>query len=288
MPLELIPATPSHLNDLARICHRAFNTLHEHHRIDANVPTEDVGRLIIGGVLHRPDYVGVVAVDNGRILGSNFLLLADEVCGVGPITVDPDVQSRGVGKVLMQWAIDEARRRRGPRPHVRLVQEAVNAASLSLYARLGFEWRDAAALMHPAPAGADDPSVRPLTRDDLAQVERLSAQHYGYSRANDAAQLLKMEMPGFVRERGGRVVAYQLATLFGHAAADSDDDLLALVAQTARRVPPPMAVVIVPMSQSPLFRAALSRGFRMAKVLNYMSLESFRPVHGPALPSIQC
>ena len=56
----------------------------------------------------------------------------------------------------------------------------------------------------------------------------------------------------------------------------------------ARRVPPPMAVVIVPMSRDTLFRAALSGGFRVAKVLNYMSLESFRPIPGPSLPSIQC
>src|SRR5687768_2780014 len=288
MSLELVPARPEHFDELGRICHLAFNTLQEHHRVPPDVPTEEVGRLIIGGVLHRPDYVGRVAVDGGRVIGSNFLLLADEVCGVGPITVDPTAQSRGVGRRLMQWAIDEAHRRRGDRPHVRLMQEALNTTSLSLYARLGFRWRDAAALMQPKPAEADDPSVRPMTPDDLPHVERLSAQHYGYSRANDTVQLLKMQLPAFIRERGGRVVGYQVATLFGHAAAETDADLLALVAQTARHVPPPMAVVIVPMSQDSLFRAALSAGFRVAKVLNYMSLESFRSVPGPALPSIQC
>jgi predicted N-acetyltransferase YhbS len=288
MSIELIPARPEHLPELSRICHLAFNTLHEHHRVPPAVPTEEVGRLIIGGVLPRADYVGTVAVDGGRVVGSNFLLLADEVCGVGPITVDPTVQSRGIGRRLMQWAIDEARRRRGSLPHVRLFQEAVNTASLSLYASLGFRWRDAAALMQPKPAEADDLSIRPMTADDLPHVERLSARHYGYSRSNDAAQLLKMSLPAFVRERGGRAVGYQVATLFGHASAETDDDLLALAANTARRLPPPMAVVIVPMSQPNLFRAALAAGFRVAKVLNYMSLESFRPPAGPTMPSIQC
>lgn len=288
MPIDLIPARPEHLADLARICHLAFNTLHERHRIFPDVPTEEVGRLIIGGVLHRPDYAGIVAVEEGRIIGSNFLQLADEVCGVGPITVDPSVQSRGAGRLMMQWAIDEARRRRGDRPHVRLFQEAVNTTSLSLYTRLGFQWRDAAALMQPKPADAGDASVRPMVADDLPQVERLSAQHYGYSRANDAGQLLKLQFPAFVLERGGAIVAYQIATLFGHASADTDEDLLALAAQTARHVPPPMAVVIVPMAQASLFRSALSAGFRVAKVLNYMSLETFRPLPGPSFPSIQC
>lgn len=288
MPIELVPAEPGHLADLARICHLAFDTLHTRHAVHRDVPTDEVGRLIIGGVLHRPDYTGVVAVENGRILGSNFLLFADEVCGVGPITVDPAIQSRGVGRMLMQWVIDEARRRRGTRPHVRLFQEAVNTTSLSLYTSLGFRWRDAAALMHPRPADTDDPSIRPMTHADLPLVQRLSTRHYGFSRAKDVASLLHMELPAFVRERDGRVVGYQVASLFGHAAAETCDDLLALASQTARRVPPPMAVVIVPMSQASLFSSALSAGFRVAKVLNYMSLDEFEAPTGPLMPSIQC
>lgn len=288
MAIELIPADAKHFSDLARICHLAFDTLHTRHAVHRDVPSEEVGRLIIGGVLHRPDYTGVVAVEDGRIVGSNFFLFADEVCGVGPITVDPTIQSRGVGRRLMQWVVDEARRRRGPRPHVRLFQEAVNTTSLSLYTSLGFRWRDAAALMHPKPADADDPSVRPMTVADLPHVQRLSEKHYGFSRAKDIASLLAMELPAFVRERDGRVVGYQVATLFGHAAAETDADLLALAAQTARRIPPSMAVVIVPMSQASLFGSALASGFRVAKVLNYMSLEAFDAPPGPLMPSIQC
>ncbi|MCX5659656.1 MAG: GNAT family N-acetyltransferase [Planctomycetota bacterium] len=287
MAVELIPARPEHVADLARICHLAFNTLHERHRVPPDVPNEEVGRMIIGAVLNRSDYVGVVAVEDGRIVGSNFLLFADEVCGVGPITVDPNVQSRGVGRLLMQWVVDEARRRRGPRAQVRLFQEAINAASLSLYTRVGFRWRDAAALMQPRPAAGDDPSIRPLAAEDLPHVERLSAKHYGSSRANDAAALLKMGVPGFLRVRGGKPVGYQLATLFGHASGETNEDLLALAAQTARQLPPPMSVVIVPMSQASLFSSALEAGFRVAKVLNCMSLEAFTPLPGPSLPSIQ-
>ena len=188
----------------------------------------------------------------------------------------------------MQWAIDEARRRRGDRFTLRLFQEAVNSTSLSLYASLGFEWRDAAALMHPRPAESDDPACRPATPGDLPAIAALSHRHHGISRANDAAALLAMGLPAFVRVRDNRVAAYQIATLFGHSAAETNDDLLALAAHTARNVPPPMAVVIVPMSQADLFRSALARGFRVAKVLNAMAIGPSTPAAGPALPSIQC
>lgn len=288
MSVQLIPARPEHLDDLARICHRAFNTLHERHRVHADVPNEELGRLIIGGVLHRQDYTGVAAVTDGRLIGSNFLLLADEVCGVGPITVDPTVQSRGVGRSLMQWVIEEARRRRGPDADVRLFQEAINTTSLSLYSRLGFRWRDTAALMLPRPAAADDPSFRPVTAGDLPGIAALSGRRYGSSRASDAAALIAAGLPGFVRERDGQIVAYQIATLFGHGSADSVMDLLAIASHTARHVPEPMSAVIVPISHPELFHAALAAGFRTVKLLNHMSLGTFRPPPGPTFPSIQC
>src|SRR5690606_26389432 len=114
---------------------------------------------------------------------------------------------------------------------------------------VGFRWRDSAALMRPMPAEHDDPSIRPLRMSDLPEVARLSAAGHGFSRGNDAAQLLRMELPGFIRSRDGRATGYQISTLFGHAAAETTEDLLALASHTARHVPPPMSVVIVPLSQ---------------------------------------
>lgn len=288
MTIELVRAEAKHGPELARICYLAFDTLHEKHRVHRDVPSEEVGGLIIGGVLSRSDYTGVVALQDGRVVGSNFLLHADDVCGVGPITVDPTVQARGVGRLLMQWVIDEARRERGAHARVRLFQEAVNTTSLSLYTGLGFQWRDAAAMMLPRAADAPDRTVRAMTAADLPKVAELSLRQYGASRLNDATMLLGMQFPAFVREREGRVVGYQIATLFGHAAAETDEDLLVMAVQTARNVPAPMSVIILPMSQGSLFRSALASGFRVAKVVNAMSLGAYEPARGPSFPSIQC
>ena len=292
-PLRLVPVAPDHIPDLARICHEAFSALHDRHAVPRDIPDVETGHLIIGMTATRPDYTGVAAILDGRIVGSNFLTFADEVAGVGPITVDPALQSKGIGRALMQWAVDEARRR-GIR-RTRLFQEALNTTSLSLYTDLGFDWRDSSALMQASPAPEDHPRVRPMTRADLPDVDRISRATFGHSRVNDAAVLLEAGLPAFILEAAdARPAGYLIATLFGHAGAlptdagDGTENLLALAAHAARQAPPPMARFICPLSRQDLFRAALARGHRTIKVLSSMSLGEYTPPPGPHFPSIQC
>lgn len=286
MALELIPATAGEIPRLSLICHEAFSSLHDRFGIERDLPTPEVGEMIISHVVKRPDYSGVMAVLDGKIVGSNYLLHADEVAGVGPITVDPAVQAKGIGRALMQWVIDEARRREIRQ--TRLFQEALNITSLSLYTSLGFDWRDSAALMQSTAATEEDATVRPLGREDLPAVDELSRHAYGFSRAADAAQLLELQTPGFLRVKNGEPVGYLFATLFGHAGAKTDEDLLALVSQAARQLPPPLARFICPMARPGLYRKALAAGHRTMKVLSYMSLGEFVPPPGAQFPSIQC
>lgn len=286
MSLQLIPLHQNHLPQLARICYEAFSELQVRHAVPCDIPDLETGMLIISHVASRPDYTGVVATIDDRVVGSNFLLHSDSIAGIGPLTVDPQVQSRGVGRALMQWVMEEANQR-GIR-QTRLFQETINTTSLSLYTSLGFTWRDSAALMRVNPANSDDPSIRPLTTADLDMVKSLSLQAYGFSRAGDAAQLLAAQFPGFLREREGRAVGYFISSLFGHAGAETDDDLLALIAHAARHIPPAMALFICPLSRPHLFRRALAMGHRTLKMLSYMSLGEFTEPTGVYLPSIQC
>lgn len=284
--LELVAPQPEHLPALSRICYEAFSTLQSRHAIHVDFPDLATAEMIISLLANRPDYTGIVAMLEGQIMGSNFLLHADEVAGLGPITVDPAVQSRGVGRSLMAWAIDTAQQR-GIR-QIRLFQEAVNTTSLSLYTSVGFTWRDAAALMQAAPAAADHPDIRPLTIADYSTIEALSQQAYGFSRANDAARILAADIPGFMLEHNGQPRGYYIASLFGHACAETDHDLLALVGHAARHLPPPLSMFICPFSREDLFRQCLAAGHRTLKVLSYMSYGDFVAPPGACLPSIQC
>ena len=66
-------------------------------------------------LLAHPRFYSVVAEAKGRIVGSNFLDERSRIAGVGPITVDPTGQNRGVGGRLMQDVLDRAARQTGRR-----------------------------------------------------------------------------------------------------------------------------------------------------------------------------
>lgn len=293
---RLIPVEPEHLPELGRICYEAFSTLQRRHNAPVDFESADDGRMVINLLANRPDYIGVAAIEEDRhgkqtLIGSNFLQTADVVCGLGPITVDPQSQSRGVGRALMQHIINEARQR--DRREVRLFQEAINTTSLSLYTSLGFSWVDSAALMTPPRLqpgeAASDLGVRPMTPVDLPAVAELSESTYGYSRAEDAAIMLNVPFPAFVRERSGRVVGYFIPSLLGHAGAQTDDDLIAMLTVMGQQLAGPPAKFICPLSEVELFRALLARGARVLKMLNYMSYGGpYAPPRGTWLPSIQC
>jgi GNAT superfamily N-acetyltransferase len=90
-----------------------------------------------------------VAESEGQVIGSNFLDERDPIRGVGPVTVDPLVQVRGIGRRLMEAVLERARGAVG----VRLVQDSFNMLSVSLYASIGFEVKEPLLLMRGKPNG---------------------------------------------------------------------------------------------------------------------------------------
>lgn len=286
MPLELVTPRPEHVPDLARILYEAFAALHDRHATPYDIPSREWATRAMSMLVVAPDHAGVAAVLDGRVVGSNFVALADPVGGVGPITVDPTCQSRGVGRRLMQGVVDLARDRGVTR--LRLVQEAINTTSLSLYTSLGWDWRDSAAILDFAPARQHDETVRPLAPADLDAVERLSMDHYRSSRRNEVAGALAAGRPAFLRERRGAASGYFVPGFFGHGMADSMDDALTLITQAARRAPKDQSRFFCPLSQAELFRAALAAGCRVIKVMSYMSLGPYDPPRAVWMPSIAC
>ena len=286
MAIRLVPAEPQHVSELGSICFESFREIHDRGCGTRDFPTVDIARQVLGMLVQRDDFYSVSALDDGRLVGSNFLSLMDPVAGVGPITVDPSAQSQGIGRTLMQDVIDYAQRNNIEQ--VRLMQDSFNVASLSLYASLGFDVKLPVAFMQAAPLAEADNSVRPITEPDLPAIEELSERIYKNSRRNEVAAAAPYGFAALLRERRGRITGYLLPGIFGHGVAETEEDALTLIGESARRLPPEIARFFCPLTESSFYREALRAGCRVIKVMNYMALGPYEQPEEVWMPSVLC
>jgi ribosomal protein S18 acetylase RimI-like enzyme len=282
--VQLVPAEAQHVSELGRICYEAFKDIADRHGFTPDFPSVQYARRVIGMVVERKDFYGVAAIVNGELAGSNYLSFTDLVAGVGPITVDCAFQGRDLGRALMQDVIDYARRNNIAR--VRLLQDAFNVASLSLYGSLGFDVKHSVAEIHLNAAVKADATVRPVHANDIDALDAICQKNYKTSRKNELAAAVRAELSPVLRERGGKFTGYLIPGLFGHGVAETCDDAVALATQAARLIPHERARSLVPLEDGPLFRAFLKAGCRTVKMLNLMAMGPYEAPSSVWMPSI--
>jgi predicted N-acetyltransferase YhbS len=275
---------PEDAEAVAEIVFNAFGQIHDHHRFERDFPELALARGLIEVWIAHPKVWGVVAEIQGEIVGSNFLDERDEIRGVGPITVDPGAQNAGTGRKLMSAVLERGRDARG----IRLLQDAFNMGSLSLYEKLGFRVTDGCVMMSGEPTAepASDMAVRPLIEDDLEECGRLCERVHGFARTGALADAMRGMNP-HVGLRDGRIVAYASALNFwpmAHGVAETDDDMQALLAGGAAAAGEPIAL-LVPL-ESELFPWALDAGLRALKPMNVMSMGFHQKPQGAWFPSV--
>ncbi len=96
------------------ICHTAFHEINTRHNFPPDLPSAEAAGGILTQMFSHPRFYCVVAEVDGKVAGSNCLDERSPIAGVGPITVDPSVQNRGVGRMLMQAVIERALARHSP------------------------------------------------------------------------------------------------------------------------------------------------------------------------------
>ena len=282
MDLVLRPATPADAPELGRICYDAFGAISSQHNFPHDFPNTETAVGFLTFLTAHPGFYGVVAERDGRIVGSNFLDERSQIAGVGPITVDPQAQDRGVGRRLMGAVLERAAERQFP--GVRLVQAAYHARSFSLYVSLGFEVRESLACMQGPALGETIPgrSVRQAHESDLDACNRVCHRVHGHTRAGDLADAIKAGSATVV-EHGGRITGYATSiAFFGHAVGETDDDVKALIAAAPGFEGPGF---LVP-ARSPLLRWCLEKRLRVAQLTTLMSVGLYNEPHGAFLPSI--
>ena len=193
--------------EIGRIMFDAFKTIADQHRFPPDFPAAEMAAGLIGGLLEHPGFYCVVAELDGRVVGSNFLDERSPITGLGPITVDPTVQNRSVGRRLMDHAL--ARVRDDHRPGVRLLQATYHNRSLCLYTKLGFDTRALLSNIQGPALNLTMPGcdVRQATADDLDACDALCVQVHGHDRHGDLADAVTQKTATVV-EQGGRLVGY--------------------------------------------------------------------------------
>jgi N-acetylglutamate synthase-like GNAT family acetyltransferase len=282
--VELIHPGPEDVPELARICFEAFKRIHERHAFPLDIPNLELAKVVIGMLIARNDFYAVAARVDGKLAGSNFMSLTDEVGGVGPITVDPAFDGHGIGRTLMRAVLDHAEN--SGLKQVRLLQDSFNTKSLSLYASLGFDARAPIGLMNAKPAAAPDPTVRRATTADVPALDRLCRRVFKISRRGEIEAAFKFDFPVLLRENGSRVTAYAIPGFFGHGAGEAAADALAVIGETARQLPPEEALFFCPLTSGDFYRAALQAGHRLRKIMTYMTWGPFVQPEEIWMPSI--
>lgn len=278
---------PADADECTRIVYEAFARLHDHHRFPRDFPTLEAASQLTGSFIAHPRIWGVVAEADGRIIGSNFLDERGPIKGVGPITVDPEAQARGVGRRLMEAVMARGAEARG----IRLLQDSFNMQSLSLYASLGFAVREPTVVMSGTPKSGPRSGieVRPLEVDDVEECEGLCLSVHGFDRTSELCDAIQVPvLAPFVAIRDGRITAYATTVTFfpaAHGVAETEDDLCALIAGALAASEEP-ASFLVPTRQADLFRWCLSQGMRPVKPMTYMAVGEYREPDGAWIPSV--
>lgn len=265
------------------ICHRAFTAIARQHGFPSDFPEPDGAVALLSELLATPNVHAVVAEQDGRIVGSNFLWETAVIAGVGPITVDPAVQDGSIGRALMMSVLERARERRFA--GVRLVQAAYHSRSLSLYAKLGFVVREPLAVLQGQALREEIRGyfVRAARTEDLPACSALCRRVHGFAREQEL-QAAVCRRTASVVEHSGRIAGYATDIgFFGHAVAESNAALRALVGAADGFTGPGF---LVPLRNADLLRWCLDSGLRIVQTMTLMSTGLYGEPDGAYLPSV--
>jgi GNAT superfamily N-acetyltransferase len=278
------PGRPEDAEEGGRICFEAFRSIAEAHGFPPDFPSVEDGVARTATALSRPGTRSFVACrrDGGAVLGSVFVHDRWPVAAIGPITVDPEAQNRGVGRRLMEEAMAWTSERGFP--SVRLIQAAYHNRSLSLYASLGFDVREPLSVIQGPPVGAGVPgrTVRPAREADMDACNRLCEEVHGFARAFETERAIGGGYATVV-ERDGAISGY--ATRIGfrhHAVAASNEDLEALIDAATEFSGPGF---LLPTRNGDVLRWCLERGLRIVMPMTLMTTGWYQEPVGPYLAS---
>jgi predicted N-acetyltransferase YhbS len=283
MDLKLRRGVPADAAECGRISFEAFKSIAERHNFPPDFPSPDVASGLMALLIAHPHFYSIVAELDGRIVGSNFLDERSKVGGVGPITVDPSAQTRGIGRRLMENVL--ARSRERGLEGVRLVQAGYNNQSLCLYTKLGFRTREPLSLVTGSPPRVrlSGYKVRSASKEDIDACNWLCRTVHGHDRAGELEDAVR-EKTALIVERLGRVTGYATSIgFFSYAVSETNEDMMALIGAAESITGPG---ILVPTRNHALFSWCLKNGLQLNQQMTLMSIGMYCEPAGVYMPSV--
>jgi len=283
MSITLRPSTLDDAKQCGEICYSAFRAIAEEHNFPPDFLSPELTITLLSEFIAHPHIYGVVAELDGRVVGSNFVDERSIIAGIGPITVDPSVQNRAIGRELMQHILARVAKQR--LPGVRLVQAAYHNRSLSLYTKLGFVVREPLSIMQGQPLTVQIPGyiVRPAMIGDLDACNQVCLRVHGHDRGGELLDAIRRGTATVI-EHCGRITGYATAVaFFGHAVGETNEELKALIGAAPSFLGPGF---LLPTRNGELFRWCLEHGLRVVQPMTLMSIGLYNEPKGAFLASV--
>src|SRR5919108_3133658 len=234
MSLMIRPIEQNDVVSCGKIGYEAHKTISSAHGYPSEQPSEDFGIGLIRRLLGNPNSWGVLAEREGKTLGSLFLhkFPPSPVAVIGPLTVHPSTEG-GVGRMLMDAALSQAHKQN--HDQIRLVQSPSHIRSFVLYTKSGFALREPLFLMQGQPLkkggiNISSANVHPVRdENDISLCNELCKSVYEFSREMELRQAKDHGVATMI-EQDGVIKGYAAGIgIFGHAVAESSEDLKALI-----------------------------------------------------------
>jgi GNAT superfamily N-acetyltransferase len=265
------------------ICYEAFKSVCVAHGFPPDFPSAEVASGALTDLLGHPGFYSVVAEVDGRVVGSNFLDERSRIYGIGPISVDPTVQNRGIGALLMQDVLNRAEGQRVA--GVRLLQAGFHNRSLCLYSTLGFRTREPVSILQGTAlkqkfSGYD---VRPATSADVAACNRICHAVHGFDRRGELEDAIAQKTASVV-EYAGRIAGYTTGIAFmAHTVAETNTGLMALIGAASEYGGPGF---LLPTRNHEVFTWCLKGGLRLVYQMTLMTIGLYNEPMGAWMPSV--
>jgi predicted N-acetyltransferase YhbS len=277
-------ATSADAEKCGRIFFDAFESIAARHGFPTEPGSPEFTRWKVASMLADEGFHGIVAERDGSVLGSLFIDERSPIVGIGPVTVDPGEQDAGIGRALMEHALQRSGERGAP--GVRLVQTAYHYRSFALYASLGFVVREPLSVMQGQVPDAEPPAghlVRPATPDDVEPASELCRHVHGHDRARELAGAVS-DGTAVMVERGGEIAGYATGLGYGwHAVAEDNQSLISLLASAESYMG---LGLLVPSRNAELLGWCLRHGLRVVQQSTLMTIGLYNEPRGAYLPSI--